>query len=58
MLDPWIIDEIRRREQDRLREDEAVERLPCEVPSILPPEPEHHGEEGPGRGVVVVDYTL
>ena len=58
MLDPWIIDEIRRREQDRLREDEAVEQLPCEVPSVLPPESEHRGEEGPARGVVVVDYTL
>lgn len=57
MLDPWIIEEIRRREEERRRERE-VERvdLPVEYPHsqdrtpATPPT-----EEVVERGVVVID---
>lgn len=57
MLDPWIIDEIRRREEERRRED-SVKRIeiPVDSPdhrdSKTPPSPP---AEEPERGVVVID---
>ena len=60
MLDAWIIDEIKRREQD----ERSRRRAP--QPQIeLPHEPDaprrRNKEEDDGksdRGVVIVDYTL
>ena len=54
MLDPWIIEEILRREEERRREDE---RTQLEVPVETPRQPEKekpptHDSE---RGVVVID---
>jgi hypothetical protein len=59
MLDPWIIDEILRREQDKRRDQEQVRiDLPLERPRrrdsdpAMPcPAPSDTGE----RGVVVID---
>lgn len=50
MLDPWIIEEIKRREQDQARE--------IQIPLEPPPEPEY--PSGPPttdtpRGIVVID---
>lgn len=57
MLDPWIIEEIRRREESREQEEERIE-VPVDSPlkrdgeAQRPPEPE---EEKPNRGVVIID---
>ncbi len=57
MLDPWIIDEIRRREEQR-RRDEAAQRIriPLESPnhqdSKTPPLPPTEEQD---RGVTVID---
>lgn len=56
MLDPWIIEEIRRREEKREQPEERLE-LPLESPyqrdgeKPVPPEPEEERE----RGVVIID---
>ena len=57
MLDPWIIEEIRRREED---ERAAIERgrpvleIPLDMPMYRPSvAPEPPAED---RGVVVIDY--
>jgi hypothetical protein len=56
MLDAFIIEEIKRREQERTAEDRPVVQLP--VPE---PVPAHHDDGGgsdvPGGGVVIIDYT-
>ena len=58
MLDPWIIDEIRKREEERRRPSEGVQQqLPDEPiePPALPP----LGRDGPSeRGVAIVDYKV
>lgn len=55
MLDPWIIEEIRRREE---RERQA-ERPYLEIP-LMPEDVEEREvkEEDEERGVVVIDYRL
>jgi hypothetical protein len=61
MLDPWIIEEIRRREEDERqhREQRPVVEIPLDIPSFptgqdgkSPPQP---GEE---RGVTVIDFGI
>ena len=57
MLPPYIIEEIRRREQEKLRrerEDDEKRRLPLEVPEDMPYCPEKP-EEPPSRGVIIID---
>lgn len=58
MLDPWIIDEIRKREQERRQTEEAHQQLPdegAEPPHAVP----SSGRSGaPERGVAVVDYRV
>ncbi|MCG8422463.1 MAG: hypothetical protein MJE77_31500 [Proteobacteria bacterium] len=57
MLDPWIIEEILRREEERQREQEQGRlELPLESPRYREGEskPISH-EEDSGRGVVVID---
>ena len=59
MLDPWIIEQIRKREEERQRE---IERPRIDVPlerpplhdSKTPPNPTPPTDEGE-RGVVVID---
>lgn len=60
MLDPWIIEEIRRREEESRRD----ERLPAviEMP-IHEPRPTSRDEGKPTdgdvpRGVTVIDYSI
>ena len=61
MLDPWIIEEIRRREEEERREQPALE-----IPHHTPEHPsekesgkkEQGGEGDPPRGVVVVDFRV
>lgn len=57
MLDAFIIEEIRRRERERSRDDRPVVELP-----VPPPAPSRSGDderppEQPDRGVVIIDYT-
>lgn len=59
MLDPWIIEEIRKREEEKRRE--RSERPRLEVPRDIPVRPpEHEGrkeeeDEGP-RGVIIIEF--
>lgn len=57
MLDPWIIEEIRRREDERRREREACRiELPIHNDEPLDRPPfERAAEDRPKRGVVVID---
>ncbi len=64
MLDPWIIEEIRRREEEERQHREqrpAMEMPYDEIPSYSP-ERDGMGEGGkkPGeeRGVTIVDFTV
>lgn len=53
MLDPWVIEEIRRRE----REKEESYRLPLELPLPMPP-PAEDPEASPvpeERGIVIIE---
>jgi hypothetical protein len=57
MLDAFIIEEIKRRDRGRARD----ERPAVELPVPQPIGPAHHDdgprEEDRGRGVVIIDYT-
>ncbi len=64
MLDPWIIEEIRRREQEQL---EHREQPALELPLDIPHYPVHEGHDGPfskpadpdqERGVTVIDFSI
>lgn len=56
MLDPWIIDEIRRREEERRRERDAQRiELPISVPDTVDKERSEERNDGGRRGVVVID---
>jgi hypothetical protein len=57
MLDAYVIEEIKRRERERGRDDRPAIELP--VPPPAPPDtPRDPGEkDDPGdRGVVIIDY--
>jgi hypothetical protein len=58
MLDPWIIEEILRREEDERRKQERRIEMPLESPSryhdITPSTSNPQPAEG-DRGVVVID---
>jgi hypothetical protein len=61
MLDPWIIEEIRRREEEERRDEQPVLELPRDIPAYPP---EHEGREererkkDEDRGVVIVDFRV
>ena len=60
MLDPWIIEEIRRREEEeRQHREQPVLELPLEAP-VYPLHQDNRREPGPGeeRGVVIVDFRV
>jgi hypothetical protein len=57
MLDPWIIEEIRRREESERRDERPV----LEIPLKRPEEEEENTvqeEEEVERGVVIVDFRV
>jgi len=56
MLDPWIIEEIRRREEERREDGEQIE-LPLEQPlwESEPCRPRKDKDKPAERGVVVID---
>ena len=60
MLDAFIIEEIKRQERERSRDDRPVVQLP--IPEPMPAHHEDHdepggGDGGGGGGVVIIDYT-
>jgi hypothetical protein len=55
MLDPWIIDEILKREQEQRQEHERQRaELPIEAPIVTPARPTVTQDE-PERGVMIID---
>jgi hypothetical protein len=58
MLDAFIIEEIRRREQERDSHGSRPQ-LPVPEPSRPAQQNEQHEEDdAPQRGVVIIDYTI
>jgi hypothetical protein len=56
MLDPWIIDEILKREEDKRREQDNRLELPLEQPRPTGPQPAIPAPPDEGeRGVTVID---
>ena len=57
MLDAYVIEEIRRREREKGRDDRPAVELP--LPAPPPPDaPRDRGEDDRGdRGVVIIDYS-
>lgn len=67
MLDPWIIEEIRRREEEERRDDRPVVELPRDIPEFPSanegrdenePEREPERKKDDDRGVVIVDFCV
>lgn len=59
MLDPWIIEEIRRREREERQRREERPGLEMPVMPTRPPESENRsGEQGNDRGVVILDFSI
>ena len=55
MLDPWIIEEIIRREEERRQEDERTQlEVPVESPQYPEKDPKAPNDETE-RGVVIID---
>jgi hypothetical protein len=56
MLDAYVIEEIKRRERQRERDDRPVVQIP--VPTTPPPPDRRPDDEGgDDRGVVIIDYN-
>jgi hypothetical protein len=58
MLNPFIIDQIRRREQQRReKEDKGFEQVQLELPKpgFYPAADEEEEQEEPERGVTIID---
>jgi hypothetical protein len=56
MLPPFIIEQIRRREEERRRNDRERPRVELPVDAYRPaPEPRQDDEALPERGVVILD---
>ncbi len=57
MLDAYVIEEIKRRERDKSRDDRPVVELPLPPPTPgRPPDREDDDDRG-DRGVVIIDYS-
>jgi len=56
MLDAYVIEEIKRRDRERTRDDRPVVELP--LPSPSPPSPGGKDDDRKSdRGVVIIDYS-
>ena len=56
MLDAYVIEEIKRREQNRDRDVRPTAELPVPNPPPLPPDNESDRSDR-DRGVVIIDYA-
>ena len=55
MLDPWIIEEIRRREEQERERQPAVIELPLDQPPIRRDEREQGKQEETPRGIAIIE---
>jgi hypothetical protein len=56
MLDAFVIEEIRRRERERGRDDRTGVQIPVPGP-VNPPEDEKPSDDGsPSGNVIIIDY--
>jgi hypothetical protein len=55
MLDAFVIEEIRRRERERGRDDRTGIQIPIEAPEP-PAEEDRPPESPPSGGVIIIDY--
>ena len=60
MLDPWIIEEIRRREEQERRPERPVIEAPRDYDDRprYPSEDESRQPSGQERGVSIIDFTI
>ena len=58
MLDPWIIEEIRKREERNRRDERPMLEIPLEEPPRDVEDTAVGEEEEIERGVVIVDFGL
>ena len=63
MLDPWIIDEIRRREEEQRQREEQRSRLEIQIETPSDPDRgggmgRRPGQPGQERGVTIIDFTV
>jgi hypothetical protein len=58
MLDPWIIEEIRRREDSDHREEQPVLEMPLRRPEEEEDKNVVREEDEVERGVVIVDFRV
>jgi hypothetical protein len=59
MLDPWIIEEIRRREEEeRQHREQPVLEMPLESPAYPGQSRKPDSDSGEERGVVIVDFCV
>lgn len=57
MLDAYVIEEIKRREQHRERDDRPVIQIPVPPPAPPPDRGPDDDDGGGDRGVVIIDYN-
>ncbi len=57
MLDAYVIEEIKRRERDKGRDDRPVAELPVPPPPDRSPGRSGDDDHGSDRGVVIIDYS-
>jgi hypothetical protein len=55
MLDAFVIEEIRRRERERGRDDRTGIQIPVQAPD-RPSDEEKPPESPPSGGVIIIDY--
>jgi hypothetical protein len=56
MLDAYVIDEIKRRERERSKDDRPAVELPLPPPAP-PSRDDDRGDRKDDRGVVIIDYS-
>jgi len=57
MLDAYVIEEIKRRERERVRDERPVIELPLPPPSPARAPDGTGGDRDGERGVVIIDYS-
>jgi hypothetical protein len=57
MLDAYVIEEIKRRDRDKSRDDRPVVELPLPSPAHRPDRDEEPNDRDGDRGVVIIDYS-
>ncbi len=57
MLDAYVIEEIKRRDRERSRDDRPAVELPLPPPPPPGRSPDREGDDRGDRGVVIIDYS-